>query len=1191
MSFRIQSVHPLVWVLALAALSAGPVAAQPPSPLELVRGLRENGQVDLALEYLKDIEGKPLSPDDKAALLLERAKCLLDAADDEPDEGTRLGMIAEAKEGLNTFVLNYPTHPRAVEGLLTTAKLTSLDAKEILSRARKMDIPLASEDKDEEKARDLALQKQGAEAAKARPLFQLASKRFAEASEKLRTQIEDKSLNFNVRKNLEREAFEAELASGINQFNIAETFIPVEKLTTGLAEQRNKFLEQAKEVFLKLGKGPATNRTVWVARAWFAEVTYEQNDFKTAADEVAFVLRASPIEAEDGKRLARFFQLRRNARAALNERVQVKITAAEAEMRRWLTLYGNPRKPTPEVYAVKYFLARTLHFQADANSPPPKPPAVLVLSATVRKQLDEAEKIYRGLAQADHEYTARAARFRMAAVRKLLGDADQNPLVYDTFEKAQMASLIQLSKLVTAEGKEAKLAAEEKPDQTKIDTARAEIKIARGRVIGLLERSRELATPQDNAADVVDVQLRLIYFYQQNEQFYQAAVLGDFVSRTIKSTGGKAALAGLFGLNGYVTASKVVKGDDPEAISAARKSDRDRAVSLARFLDEKYPNDNATDSARHRLAELLAEEKRFLEAVDMLVKVRPGYARLTNARLLQAYAVANLVTPLDSPLTKEKKSQLFRRATSDLAKVPKPAAIASEDEVRSYLSARCRLASMMLAQERADPDTERTNAGFNQALNLAEKILAEVPGFDCMVDGTKKLNIDGMELNFVALDTYTRALYLRARAMTKFNQFDGALALIQPTLEQVQAAGPLVTPQLREWAGGGAGDDEAKQKARIAQLAANIDKNRVDVILAGFRVQVTQGKSAEADKLLDLMVKAGGTIEESLPLLEPVARELAALMVARKKEGKAEEAKNLGEGLGILLNKIRSVKTLSVPMFLFIAQTLQSINNNPEAIDTARKVPAPTFKDWDKKKTDEFPQEQRGQLLNQIRDYALAQHIIAKAQTELKQFAEAEKALTEIIGTPEKPGWGSGRLYFRKALAELYEAKGAAEPDPKKANPDWGKAIREWSTLFSMNRNRLANLGVPKEMTAERLGQVLQSFHQVMAPVTWFHGAADQLAQVPQARNAFADAFFDVQRCMVGANQQLLKGLPPERLQKTYDDVGKKLADLEKQIPAADWQPEVQNRYYEFLKANAPLTAVYKVAGGKLFLEKMPPRQ
>jgi hypothetical protein len=182
----------------------------------------------------------------------------------------------------------------------------------------------------------------------------------------------------------------------------------------------------------------------------------------------------------------------------------------------------------------------------------------------------------------------------------------------------------------------------------------------------------------------------------------------------------------------------------------------------------------------------------------------------------------------------------------------------------------------------------------------------------------------------------------------------------------------------------------------------------------------------------------------------------------------------------------------------------------------------------------------------------------ARAYRELKKFDEAEKLLTGIIGTNDKPGWGSGRLYFRKELAAVYEDRGASIAEPKAANPEWGKAIREWNTVFALQRNRVSKL-TPKTPADE----------------------------VKQTRNAFADAFLDYQRCLVRANRQVLKA-QPEKLQKAYDDAGKQCAVMEKQIAAGDWQPEVQNRYVDFLKEFPPVLAAYKANGGKAFLDKLP---
>jgi len=307
------------------------------------------------------------------------------------------------------------------------------------------------------------------------------------------------------------------------------------------------------------------------------------------------------------------------------------------------------------------------------------------------------------------------------------------------------------------------------------------------------------------------------------------------------------------------------------------------------------------------------------------------------------------------------------------------------------------------------------------------------------------------------------------------------------------------------------------------------------------------------------MIKAGGSIEDNLPILELLGREMAAQMTVLRKEGKKAEADALGAGLVMLLKKITAVPKLSPQMTLFIGQTLQTVGEYDKAIETLKKIPVPEFAGWEQKKPEEIPQEVRGRVTGQIRDYSIAQLTIVKALRESKKLDEAEKMVLAIIGTAEKQGWGYGRLYFRRELALVYEAKGAAAADVKAANTEWGKALKEWTTLFNIHKNRLQN--PPKDVSPE---------------------------QTKQHRNAFAEAYFDVQRCLVRANIQLLGTNNAAKLQKTFDDVGKRFADMEKQIPAADWEPEVQHKYADFIKEVPQLAASYQAASGQLFLKKLP---
>jgi tetratricopeptide (TPR) repeat protein len=415
----------------------------------------------------------------------------------------------------------------------------------------------------------------------------------------------------------------------------------------------------------------------------------------------------------------------------------------------------------------------------------------------------------------------------------------------------------------------------------------------------------------------------------------------------------------------------------------------------------------------------------------------------------------------------------------------------------------------------------------------------------------------------IAQDAHARALYLRARALIDAGKLDEAEKALAPALAEVEKHGSAITPEMKAW--GASGDEmDGAQKAKILKIAEGVDRAHVEVILAGFRLRVRQGKAADGAALLDLMVKAGGSIEEHLPVLELLGREMAGKMLGLQKEGKKPEADALGAGLAVLLKRIRAVPKLSPTQLLFIGQMLVAVKEYPEAMETLKKVPEPEFPEWKKTPLDNLPMGQE-RLPSQIRDYSAAQLYIARALKESKKFDEAEKFLQAIIGPNDKPGWGSGRLYFRKELASVYEGKGEAlAGNVQAANTEWGKALREWTTLFNLQKNRLTKI-TPTNTPEE----------------------------IKQWRNAYADAYFDVQRCLVKANVQLLKDpAQAARLQKTYDDVGKRFADMEKdmakQNPPTEWESDVQHRYADYLKEVPALLAPYKANGGKLFLERLP---
>jgi hypothetical protein len=1186
--------------LALAQAQPKPKPADqvpdgPTDPLDLVRGLREHGMSDLALEYLKELEGRPLPPAVKAVLVLERAKCQLEAADDEPDDATRSALVAEATIGFGDFLRTNAKHPRAAEAAIALARLKSLEAKAQLVKARRMEVPADKDDPNYEAA--VKVQKE--EAAKARPLFDEAAKLFQQGANRLAAQLKQPNLDANVRKALEQEQLEAELARGINTFALADTYLHA---TAAENKVRAGHLSEARKIFTDLTKRPNAGRAGWVARAWMAESEFEASNPKGGEAEFDAILKATALEAEDGKRMVRFFQLRRAYVEGVGERDMKKMQLAETQARNWLRQYGANRRARTEATATRYYLAFNLQRQAYILTPLPKdyPRTPYKPGGLAEGKLKEAERLYRVIIQSDNEYTDRAIRYRMLAVRQIIGEAEKPASEYKTFEDSQMAAIIQIAKLIDEEKQGAD------PDAVEAIRAKitalvggggeafdwsAVIKARRLKIVALLERARALATEQDNPADVTDVLLQLIYFYEQTDQPHLAAVLGEDIARNRKTSGGKSSFAGAMSLNAYgmASASVPVEGGGADEI---RKTDRARAIRLARYIDQKFPNDPATDRVRFRLGVLLFEEKDSLGAYEALIKVRPGFEGVVAARLYQGAIVTQLLTAKDSPLPENRRVEVFRRTVDDLEKLQPPLPAADGPVVRAYYSARVRLALLLFLQSRVDPEGEKAAPGFKRAQDIAEELIGRLDSFTAFVDdnekekepakeppkgkgkeppkpkgkGPKKLTLDGWEARLLAEDARARAAYLRANQIaTQTNDpaaLEEAFKVIGPLLAEMESQGPFAT-QVSAIAGAPAeGDPGADQGQRVAGLAAGVDRVRQELIVLALKTRVRQGNPEAAKPLIAMLKRFGGSIEKSVPVFEQLTREIAEQIKALRKQGNPQGATALANGFAGLLNIIAAEPDLSPAVVLFLGQALIVVENYPAAIDTLKKIPPPAQAAWLKLPADQFGMldAKDQQATTQFKAASL---YLIRAHRLAGQFDAADGMLKVIIGDQANPGWGYTSLIFRKEVAILWEARGAAEPALPKAKENYGNALKEWATLYQIARARV-----------ER---------DQKDPPKGADGTPDNFRML-QNKNAFYDAFFDYQRCIVIANTKLLAAVP-EKLNASLDTVAKNFVEVEKAM-GDDLDAAVWTRYADLLDETPPLKAAYQRQGGKKFLTR-----
>ncbi|MFO0806801.1 MAG: hypothetical protein U0791_27160 [Gemmataceae bacterium] len=1185
---------PLPWFQASAQ---PPAADSGPDPIDLVRGLRENGMSDLALEYLADLDKKPGVPDAVKQLLpLERAKCQLESAVDEPDEGTRISMVGEAKEGFLTFVRNPKNagHPRLPEAFLALARLSSLDAKAQLAKARRMDIPALAEDGSNQGAVDEAKKNQKAEAAKSRPLFNAATTQLKSAVTQIEAQLA-KNPDPITKRSLLETLYEAKMAQGTNLYAQSESFLGGE--TAELAE-RDKKADEAQAAFSDLARlEGAPARVTGVARAWLSECEYVKKNYKAAEDEEKRVESTPGSEGDEAKRMIRFFKLRREFLDALGDKG--KQSSAEAKCRDWLRQYGGLRRARNEAFATRWYLGYILQLQADATLPPPPkvppktPPPPPTLGALARGKYAEAEKLFRVISQTDNDYTQRAARARMYVVRRLLGEADQPPAAYRDFETCQMAALIQMARTLDLQKDPEKNA--------------EEIKKRYHAIVALLERAREIATPQDSPADVADVNLRLIYYYQVSDQPHLAAILGEHMARTTKAPGGKSALAGALAINGYFASTSLLKNVGAERLDALKKIDRDRSIDLAVFLDKQFPNDTPTDRARHRLAGLLYEDQKPVEAYDVLLRVRPGYESISQARLFQGALAYQLLSVKDSPLAKERHREVFRRTTADLDRLVKPLVTAPEDDVRPYLTARCRLARLYLLQPRIDPDGDKLEPGFAKAKKVAEEALALVPTFDSLLSdiGTKTLNLDGWELKLVAENEKTAAAYAEGTTLFSKGKYDEAFNSIGGILGEMSLAGPFsqqvkgITtpgakppapmpkkepekkepekkeppkkepekkeppkkePEKKEPEKKGPEpapapenpeDDPAKaQKEQIVSLAKGVDLYRQNLIVLALKVRMKKGEAEKGIELLELLEKFGGSIDANMATLEQVTNETAAQIVSLRREGKADEANSMSAGFSKLLAHIGGKPNLPSSMHRFLGQSLIVVGNYKDAVQSLQKVPVPAPDKmplvFDPSKIED-PVEKKA-----ILEYRRAVLELVRAYRQDNQFEPATAELDKAMGNMAKPGWAANSVDFRKEKAYLLEAKGAAAPGAAGKQP-WSEALREWTSLVNIYRGIVTK-----------------------GPGTGPGAGNAYIA----AQNNYFEAYLMYQRCLLKANQSLLpKG--DMKFTKLYDDAGRNFATLEMNS-SHRFNSETRDKYGDLLKEMPELKAAYEKHVGTL---------
>ncbi len=1182
-----------VVAVTLLAVTVSNSSGQSPTPggwsgeFELVRGLRENGMPDLALSYLEDLAKNKDKKDDptiKSQLPLELARTQLELAEVETDEGKREGLMNLARKGFTAFLNDPQTkdHPRRPEAAISMGRLTSLSARAALSRAANI------QEEDKWKAASAAT----------RPEFENAVKQYNSAVKALDGLIAN--ANPQLKKQLEREKISAELETAIAQYQIFRTYV---KPTIQEIGKRGEAIQAAIKLFEGIVKAYPTSSAAAISQAWIGQCYLQLDDPLKAKEAFEAVKknRSNP-NAAAGVRMVRFFEARQKFESVLGGWSDKALGEAFSAISGWLNEYGGGFQ-TNEHFNLRYSYGTLKQMQAIRACKLPKDgPKTPIVTDQARDYFRQAERAFARVTSTDNDYSERAAKKRTECIRMIVGDGDQKISNIKQFDEAVMTGLVQFDKFMKA------------PD----DAAK---KASINRVIALFEHALTLPAPNNStgaefAKEVLDTKLRLVFAYLVSGNETLAAVYGENLARSTRGSSG--AKAGLYAIRAYLSAmNKYLKGDPQRST----KPDKDRVMTLSSYLDREFPSDPATDSARIVLGQMINAEGKNKEAFDVLSRVSPGSPQLSTARFHQGLAAFSILRDKDR-FTEKEKDAVLRRIINDINAVPPPVTTATAEDAAMYIRLRLLLSQL-----------EIINGDTPQEYAKAEQTAANAAA---LLDPRKYPNLSEGErssLQFSAEENRLRAIYGQVAGMYKDGKYAEVMERLAPALgdiaqvigahgSSVKMVNAMTVP------------DDIKELIRPNAQKLD-DYRREAIIVLALQTAIRLADIPKAKALFGMLRQLGGSTEASVNALTQLVRVVRPQIERLRREGKADEAKKLVDGIAQVLAIIEE-KELTPRVRVFLGRSLKDLGAYDKGARILALVPKPTPAtdlDMPIPKVKEAGQDRYLAVIF----YRGAQIEYARALRLDKKFGEAEKVLKDALGDDKLPkpvpgtGWAKGSPDFEKELLFLKEDMAEADSNPKNAVKLWKEALDGWAKFAGKYRPMIAALGGGKKGPKEALMALVKIKQQLpphellpknaseinadvirdgKAPwvvemlkekVTQVDPDTGDAVEVPnpywqelqavitrletQVKPLYYDAFYEYNRCLCRANSSLLKS-NPAKLNEQFGKIANTLKDLETQNP--DLSPDVRTKFTDLIDDYPALKKPYADAGGKMFLQPRP---
>lgn len=587
-----------VGALLLLALIALPAQAEEQYQVFLDK-LREKGYHDMALEYLQQMRTSPLAPADiKATILYEEGVTLIAGAAAERDVELKTRQLDQAREKFKEFVKTSPEHPLVAGAESQLANVLAERAKTLLQKSAR---PAYAAQKDE-----LTKQARGmfAESQKA---FVSAEAKYEELFKQFPKAIDPKDTKqIDARERARGDLRLARLFAGRALYESSKAYPP------GSADAK-KLLESAAAKFGELYEKYRKQSAGLLARVYQGQCYQDLGDMSKALSCYGEVLAQDDL---DELRNLKANALHLAMQCWLSEK-QKKYDEAVKQGQEWLAKARGVEGRTADWLAVRYYVALALKMQADSKKQD---------DGKKRQLLSEARRNAKEVAGIVGEHQQQAKQL----YQELVGvddEGDDKPVktFAEALERGKQA-------LDVMQAREAQIkVAPSMKDEANVAKYEQEGREARDRALELFHRALELRAADTPIDDVNTARYYLCYLNYQRGEYYDAAVLGEFLARKYPTAAGARPCVKI-AMAAYLQAYNAAAKDN-------RQFERDHMLALADYVTRRFAGEADADDAWIVLIVLAANEQQLNKVVEYLEKIPAESPRRGEAELKAGQAM------------------------------------------------------------------------------------------------------------------------------------------------------------------------------------------------------------------------------------------------------------------------------------------------------------------------------------------------------------------------------------------------------------------------------------------------------------------------------------------------------------------------------------------------------------------------